>query len=194
MKHRMTKGVELLAKLTGITKEKKSSTYFQGKNRNLIHGVDEKLLEILRSADNICDDPTVEKFIHLEQETPNFIPAYLKSEIPKLNHKDIYCDGTFSVVRNTSFTQIYIFSIVYSNGGKGVFSYPVLFFLMKKRSKNNYVETLNFIKNLFRESQNKELENKNWHSDAELAFTQAIKNVFQIRKFFYVPCIFQGVL
>ena len=120
--------------------------------------------------------------------------VYLKSEIPKLNHKDLYCDGKFSVVRNTSFTQIYIFSIVFSNGVKGVFSYPVIFFLMKKRSKNNYVEILEFIKNLYRESQNKELDNKNWHSDAELAFTQAIKNVFQIRKFFYVPCIFQGVL
>ena len=67
---------------------------------------------------------------------------------------------------------------MFSNGVKGVFSYPVIFFLMKKRSKNNYVEILEFIKNLYRESQNKELDNKNWHSDAELAFTQAILECF----------------
>ena len=94
----------------------------------MINGVDEKLLKILRSAPDICSDPISEIFIHLDEETSNFIPVYLKSEIIKLNHKDIYCDGTFSVVRNSE-----------------------------------------FIKKLYRESQNSELEKKNfivmpnWH-------------------------------
>ena len=166
-----------MAKITGIVKEKKSSRYFQAKNRNLINGVDEKLLKILRSSPDICSDPISETFIHLDEETSNFIPVYLKSEIIKLNHKDIYCDGTFSVVRNSEYSQIYIFSILYSNGGKGVFTYPVMFFLMKSKFKKNYVEILEFIKKLYRESQNSELE-KNFHSDAELAFTQAVSECF----------------
>ena len=135
-----TKGAEFLAKITGIVKEKKSSRYFQAKNRNLINGVDEKLLKFLRSAPDICSDPISETFIHLDEETSNFIPVYLKSEIIKLDHKDIYCDGTFSVVRNSEYSQIYIFSILYSNGGKGVFTYPVMFFKIYRESQNSKLE------------------------------------------------------
>ena len=67
-----TKGAEFLAKITGIVKEKKSSRYFQAKNRNLINGIDEKLLKILRSAPDICSDPISETFIHLDEETANY--------------------------------------------------------------------------------------------------------------------------
>jgi hypothetical protein len=97
-----------------------------------ISGIDSKLLTIIRASDDIFADGVSEQFIHIDQEQPNFIPIYLKSEISKLNQKDIFCDGTFSVVRNLPFSQIYIFSILYSDSGKGVFSYPLFLFLMKK--------------------------------------------------------------
>ena len=70
----------------------------------MINGVDEKLLKILRSAPDICSDPISETFIHLDEESSNFIPVYFQSEIIKLNHKDIYCDGTFFGVRNSEYS------------------------------------------------------------------------------------------
>ena len=87
-----------------------------------------KLLEILRTPDDITQNAVPEIFIHLSEKTENFIPCYLKSELFKLKHKDIYCDGIFSLARNSDFSQIYIISIIYSNGGSAVFSYPCLFF------------------------------------------------------------------
>ena len=117
-------------------------------------------------------DAVPEPFIHLSQQTENMDPCYLKSELSKLNQKDLYFDGTFSLVRNLDYNQIYIVSIVYSNGGTAVFSYPVMFFLMKKKSKINYIEILTFIKNLYFEEFGTELKDKYFHSDAELSFMQ----------------------
>ena len=41
------------------------------------------------------------------------VPCFLRSEISKLNHKDLYLDGTFSLVRDLDYSQIYIVSIVF---------------------------------------------------------------------------------
>ena len=114
------KGAEFLAKITTLKNEEKSSRYHQTKNRKNINGIDSKLLSILRSSDDICADAVEEPYIHLDLETENFIPIFLKSELFKLNFNDIFCDGTFSVARNSKFSQIYIFSIIVTNGGSGV--------------------------------------------------------------------------
>jgi hypothetical protein len=70
--------------------------------------------EILRTPENITDDAVPETFIHLSQKTENMIPCYFPSELSKLNYKDLYFDGTFSLVRNLDLNQIYIISIVYT--------------------------------------------------------------------------------
>ena len=95
------KGAEFLAKITTLKNEEKSSRYHQTKNRKNINGIDSKLLSILRSSDDICADAVEEPYIHLDLETENFIPIFLKSELFKLNFNDIFCDGTFSVARNS---------------------------------------------------------------------------------------------
>ena len=138
----------------------------------------EQILVTPSTPENITDDAVPETFIHLSQKTENMIPCYLKSELSILNHKDLYFDGTFSLVRNLDYNQIYIISIVYSNGGSGVLSYPVMFFLMKKRAKNDYIEILNFVKKLYIDEFGTELDNKYFHSDAELSFMLAIPLVF----------------
>ena len=117
-----------MARITKIQNEKRSSFYHQAKSRNSIQGVNSDFLEILRTPEDITADAVQEPFIHLSQQTENMVPCYLKSELSKLNQKDLYFDGTFSLVRNLDNNQIYIVSIVYSNGGTAVFSYPVLFF------------------------------------------------------------------
>ena len=172
------KGSEFLAKITNLKSEEKSSRYHQSKSRKNIDGVDSKLLKILRTAEDICADAIEEPYIHLDLKTVNFTPIFLKSELFKLNHKDIFCDGTFSVARNSPFSQIYIFSIIVTNGGSGVFSYPILMFFMHKKSCANYVEILNFIKKIYSDEIGSELTHKNFHSDAELAFVQAVNLVF----------------
>ena len=116
------KGSEFLAKITSIKPEVKSSRYHQTKGRQNVDGVDSKLLSILRTPDDICADAVQEPYIHLDLKTANFVPIFLKTELVKLNYKDIFCDGTFSVARNSSFSQIYILSIMITNGGSGVFS------------------------------------------------------------------------
>ena len=112
-----------MAKITKIQNEKESSYYHQAKKRKTVQGVNSEFLEILRTPDDITADAVPETFIHLSQQTDNMVPCYLKSEISKLNHKDLYLDGTFSLVRNLDYSQIYIVSIIYSNGGSAVFSF-----------------------------------------------------------------------
>ena len=68
-----------------------------------------------------------------------------------MNHNDIFCDGTFSVARNNHFFQIYIFLIIVSNGGSGVFSYPILMFFMRKKSCENYIELLEFVNKIYKD-------------------------------------------
>ena len=115
------------------------SRLYQAKVRESVQGVNSDFLEILRTPDDITADAIPETFIHLDLQTENMVPCFLRSEISKLNHKDLYLDGTFSLVRNLDYSQIYIVSIVYSHDGSAVFSYPVLFFLMKKRTKKDYI-------------------------------------------------------
>ena len=43
-----------------------------------------KLFTIIRVSDDIFANGVSEQFIHIDQEQPNFIPIYLKSEISKL--------------------------------------------------------------------------------------------------------------
>ena len=120
--------------------KKKNSYYHQAKNRNKIGGVNSEFLQILRTPENISDNAVPETFIHLSQKTENMIPCYLKSELSILNHKDLYFDGTFSLVRNLDYNQIYIILIVYTNGGSDVFSYLIMLFLMKKRPKKTILK------------------------------------------------------
>ena len=80
------------------------------------------IFPITSSPEDMTADAVPEPFIHLSQQTENMDPCYLKSELSKLNQKDLYFDGTFSLVRNLDNNQIYIVRIVYSNGGTAVFS------------------------------------------------------------------------
>ena len=92
---------------------------------------------------------------------------------------NLFSDGTFSVVRNSEFNQIYIFSKNITNSANTrCFSYPLLMFLMKKRTKNSYIEILEFIKKIYREKCGQELSLKSIHSDAEYSFLSAMQEIF----------------
>ena len=51
-------------------------------------------------------------------------------------------------------------------------------FLMKKRTKNSYIEILEFIKKIYREKCGEELCLKSIHSDAEYSFLSAMQEIF----------------
>ena len=92
------------------------------------------------------------------------ILIYLESELHILNHENIFVNGCFSVCRNVEFNQ--------------TFSYPFLNFLMIKRSKNNYIQILNFCKKIYHEKFNCDLKISTFHCDAEIAFIRAAEFVF----------------
>ena len=83
--------------------------------RESVQCVNSDFLEILRTPDDITADAIPETFINLDLQTENMVPCFLRSEISKLNHKDLYLDGTFSLVRNLDYSQIYILGSWYSS-------------------------------------------------------------------------------
>ena len=171
-------GSRFLPKMVNISNEKKSGWYHQAKNSDKNDGVDPEFLEILNNIPGFFR-PITEKWIHLDKQTNNFVPIYLESELCQLQMSDLFADGTFSICRNINFQQIYIFSKNISNStNTRTFSYPVLMFLMKKRSTKNYEEILNFMKNIFFEKCAIPLKIKSVHSDAEYAFLSAVQTCF----------------
>ena len=77
------------------------------------------------------------------------------------------------------FSQIYIFSVNIQNStNTKTFSYPFLKFLRVKRSKNNYIQILNFCKKIYQEKFNCDLQISTFHCDAEIAFILAAQFVF----------------
>ena len=62
---------------------------------NLWRDISDYAILLIKIAEDISADGVSEQLIHIDQEHPNFIPIYLKSEISKLNQKDIFCDCLF---------------------------------------------------------------------------------------------------
>ena len=102
------------------------------KNRDATSGISRASL-VCRLTNPETYEAEKEIFNHLEKETDNFLPIYLKSELLYLHNRELFGDGTWSLCRNLpNRMQVYIFSVSMNQLGK-TFSYPV--FLMKKREK-----------------------------------------------------------
>ena len=169
-------GGRFLPMVTSLHNERKSSYYKQSTSRDGALGISEDVLIIENTDPNPPHLALNEKHIHLDKSTDTFIPVYLESELHYLT-KELFGDGTWSIVRNVEFGQYYIFSVNLDNMDR-TFNYPVMGFLMRKREKKHYIEILNFMKQVFFEKFETELEIPVIHMDCEVACLKAVKDVF----------------
>ena len=77
---------------------------------------------------------TKETFIHQSLQTNDFVSCFLKSEM-HLWAPERFLDGTFSLIRSTEFSQVYIFSHLFLNDHK-TFSFPLILIMMRNKKKN----------------------------------------------------------
>ena len=67
-------------------------------------------------------------------------------------------------------------------------------FLMRKKSCADYVDLLNFFKKIYKDQIGTDLVQTNFHSDAELAFVQAVNLVFPESKVYFCSVHILGAL
>merc|ERR1719436_525972 len=169
-----------MAMFTDITNEKKSASYFIGKDRNIVDGIDPELLYI-----NDTDRETMlakkVPFIRLDGKTKEYesIPIYLDENLKYFQKNHVICDGTFSVVSGLNgYSQIYIFSVTFEYLNNTTYTMPIAMFLMKKKSRGAYIEILELIKSKYEKIHGYALDIRRVSSDAELGFIRAVEFCF----------------
>ena len=104
-------GSQFLPMVLNLPAEKRSAYYHMAKNRDATSGISRESL-ICRLTNPETYEAVEEIYIHLEQETENFLPIYLESELSYLHDRELFGDGTWSLTRNLpNRMQVYIFSI-----------------------------------------------------------------------------------
>ena len=115
---------------------------------------------------------------HHQHTTDLQIIFHLDKELIFLeSHQNLFADGTFHLVKNVDFHQIYVISVLYEIDNR-TFSYPLIFSLMKNRLSSTYDELFKFLKDKFFEKFGRELYPKNFHLDCEGAVLKSIKTTF----------------
>ena len=69
---------------------------------------------------------------------------FLDEELEMLENENLYVDGTFTLVKDLSYSQIYIISTLIKKENR-IFSYPLFFSLMKGKTSANYREFFQFL-------------------------------------------------
>ena len=107
-------------------------------------------------------------------KTANFF--FLDRELIYLETQKVFGDGTFELVKNLKFHQVYLLSANFTVLDR-VISYPFCFILILKRSKKNYLEIFRFLKAKFEQNFGRPLELFKINLDCESAAFTAIKEI-----------------
>ena len=102
---------------------------------------------------------------------------FLEDELYMLNERDWYCDGTFFLVKNVDYEQIYIISVLYSENNK-TFTYPVAFSYMKDTKTETYNEIFDFLKEKFNAKYNHDLKPRCIRMDYKWAAIKSFREKF----------------
>ena len=174
---RAENGEDFLAHVVDLKKEKKAYYYHKNKDQliNRVDDIEPKLSKITLSNGAPFYGATTHQWIH-KSSSNNFLAFFIKSELPLLQAEALFCDGTFQLTKNLNYSQTYIISRRFYTRKK-VFSYPIFFCFMAKKTKSSYVEVLKFLIKACREAGFK-LEPKSLHCDGESAFIKAAKDCF----------------
>ena len=143
-------------------------------------GVPQDLLDFCTTTDE-NGDKKYERFIY---EKPTFICFILPSDLRIFSNSVVFCDGTFDAVARLNFgpsgsAQLYNFVIKWEVGNR-TFTYVVAQFLMKYRTREIYIQILEFLKELFTQffPEDPPFNPPAFHSDYEAAFVSAVSHCF----------------
>ena len=94
-----------------------------------------------------------------------------------LSERDWYIDGTFFLLKNLDYQQVFIISVLYSENNK-TFTYPIAFTFMRYCKIENYEFFYNFIKEKFHAKYGFDLKPRCARMDCESAIISSIKKSF----------------
>ena len=117
----------------------------------------------------------LEKFFQYQDSEQSIF--FLKSEIKMLQNRDWYCDGTFTIIKNLKFEQIYIISILHSESNH-TFTYPVGFCFMRHRKIPNYNILFQFLYDTYFFETNEILTPRCIRTDCEQAAISSVREIF----------------
>ena len=128
---------------------------------------------------DFIEKPTKSTFF--QGQTNNFTIFYLEKELIFLETQICCADGTFFIMKNLPFTQLYMICAQFRHFDN-VFSVPFIFIMMKERKALHYEEVFDFIKMKFKDIHNRELEPYKLMIDAEMAVLKTLKKFFPYSK------------
>jgi hypothetical protein len=79
----------------------------------------------------------------LQYDAPDQKIFLISDELILLHKTKWYLDGTFFLLKNVSYSQVYIISIFF-DFGTHTYSYPLVFSFQERRNKQTYINLLTF--------------------------------------------------
>ena len=110
-------------------------------------------------------------------QTENFTIFFLERELIYLETQTCCSDGTFHIVKNLNFHQLYIISATFRHL-ENVISVPIIFCFMKERKAVNYHEVFDFVRVKFAEIFHRPLSPRKIVLDCEMAPLKILKDFF----------------
>ena len=98
-------------------------------------------------------------------------------ELDLLEQYCVFVDGTFTLIKDLDFTQIYIVSVLIKYENR-TFSYPVALSLMRGRTADAYREFFGHLAQIFEQKNHRSLNIPKILSDAESAIFRPINEIF----------------
>ena len=102
---------------------------------------------------------------------------FLADELYHLETESVYCDGTFYLIKDLDFGQVYILSVLFKRENR-TFSYPIVCAFTRGRTSAIYLEFFSFIADFFQTKYKRPLKIPRIISDAESAILRPLRQVF----------------
>jgi hypothetical protein len=113
----------------------------------------------------------------LRYDAPDQKIFFISDELILLHKTKWYLDGTFFLLKNVSYSQVYIISIFF-DFGTHTFSYPLVFSFQERRNKKTYIKLLEFLKQKFFEVNNFEIEIFGFKLDGKIGMIKSVEKFF----------------
>ena len=102
---------------------------------------------------------------------------FLSDELHYLETESVYADGTYYIIKDLNFCQIYIISVLFKRENR-TFSYPIIAAFTKGRTSAIYLELFSFVAETFQTKYQRPLKISRIISDAESAIFKPLRQIF----------------